>query len=297
MKSSGFALPNVRLKFFIPPPDLTPYISTFYFTEVPEGKTVEDWMHPEWANLRVGKSAVYEAGSGDDTPRPIDRIILSGATSKAMRFRIGGGRFWGVGLLPRGFAKFVGVSARDWADRFDTIEGEPGFAHLVELLAPLAETKGDLEGDVAYLTEGFRAFLSRPVRNEEAIADVHAALVEHKDHSTASLAEAAGMSVRTLERFCDKVFGFTPSLLLQRQRFLRSLAVFMTDPEASWNESLDDQYYDQAHFIREFRRFMTMTPSQYAALDHPILAAAVHARTEAAGDAMQVLQNPKARES
>ena len=27
---------------------------------------------------------------------------------------------------------------------------------------------------------------------------------------------------------------------------------------------------DQAHFVRDFKRFMGMSPSRYAALDHPV---------------------------
>ena len=44
--------------------------------------------------------------------------------------------------------------------------------------------------------------------------------------------------------------------------------------------------------IRDFKRFMLMSPSEYARLPHPILAAAAHARMAVAGEAMQVLHSP-----
>ena len=39
----------------------------------------------------------------------------------------------------------------------------------------------------------------------------------------------------------------------------------------SWSAALDGQYYDQAQFVRDFRAFMGMTPSEYAEMPHPIL--------------------------
>ncbi|MFT4896010.1 MAG: AraC-like DNA-binding protein, partial [Devosia litorisediminis] len=48
-------------------------------------------------------------------------------------------------------------------------------------------------------------------------------------------------------------------------------------------------YHDQAHFVRDFKRFMTMSPSAYAKRPHPVLIAAAHARMAVAGQASQVL--------
>lgn len=66
----------------------------------------------------------------------------------------------------------------------------------------------------------------------------------------------------------------------------------MLDPSLSWLNALDWQYHDQAHFTRDFLRFMVMGPRQYAALDHPVLRAAAIGRSEAVGEAMQALHQP-----
>lgn len=106
------------------------------------------------------------------------------------------------------------------------------------------------------------------------------------------LAHRLGISSRSLERLSLKAFGFSPKLLLRRQRFLRSLAQFMLDPSLTWIRTLDFQYVDQAHFVRDFRRFMAMSPRHYAALDHPVLRAAAQGRSAAAGAAVQALHRP-----
>jgi AraC-like DNA-binding protein len=137
------------------------------------------------------------------------------------------------------------------------------------------------------------SLLARPAREEERIKAVHAALVDPAVSTVAQLSARSGLPVRSLERIAKNVFGFAPKLLLRRQRFLRSLAQFMLDPSLAWLETMDDHYHDQAQFIRDFHRFRGMTPSAYAALPHPILSAAAHARNAAVGAAVQVLHPPE----
>jgi len=108
----------------------------------------------------------------------------------------------------------------------------------------------------------------------------------------AALADASGMSTRTLERVCRRYFGFAPKLLMRRQRFMRSLTAFMLREGSRWTEAMDRDYHDQAQFTREFRQFMTMNPSDYAALDHPILSAFMEARAKIWGSAAQTLDRP-----
>jgi transcriptional regulator GlxA family with amidase domain len=124
---------------------------------------------------------------------------------------------------------------------------------------------------------------------------IHTALVSGEHLAVADLAEACGMSIRTLERMCRRYFGFTPKLLLRRQRFMRSLSTFMLQQASGgmrWTEAMDGEYHDQAQFTREFSEFMTMTPSAYAALDHPILSSFMEARARIWGSAAQTLDQP-----
>ena len=280
----------------MPPASLAPYITTFYHTRVTgrRGQSVEDWLHPESANLRIGQHAKAKAGIGNEPLAPVPRIVLSGPTCCATRFRQTPGRTWGIGFLPLGWARFVGGDAASYADRFVDAARDPALPGLARLERGLFREDENLEAEAAHLARGLEALPGGPVRDEAQIIAVHEALVSGSAGSVAEIAEACAMNIRTLERFCRRAFGFTPNVLLRRQRFLRSLARFMLDPSLAWIDTLDEHYYDQAHFVRDFKSFMTMTPSEYAALDKPILKAAAFARMKAAGQAMQVLHPPTA---
>ena len=110
-----------------------------------------------------------------------------------------------------------------------------------------------------------------PVAAQEQILACQAALRDPAVASVEALVARVGVGRRSLERLCGRYFGFPPKMLLRRQRFLRSLATYMLGPKSNWSKALDGQYYDQAHFVRDFRRFMGMSPTEYAETPHPIL--------------------------
>lgn len=295
-----FAADVARVRFFLPSPELAPYVSTYYLTEVnvPEGCRVEDWMHPEWANLRFARNDAWEAAIGPEPLRPCSHIIATGPTSMAAHFVTGSMYCWGIGLLPLGWARFVAAPASDFADRFTDGLAEPAFAAFAPLLTSLFSALPDPEAEAARIDAFLRDLLPGhpPAQDEERIRAAHAALVDPALASVTALAERTGMSPRSFERLSLRAFGFSPKLLLRRQRFLRSLGQFMLDPSLTWISTLDWHYHDQAHFVRDFRRFMGMTPKRYAALDKPVLRAAARARAAMTGVPVQGLQPPQMRD-
>lgn len=291
---------RVAVRFFMPSPALARYISTYYLTEVsvPPGETIHDWLHPEWGNMRFRADDGWSAAVGHDPLRQAPRLIAAGPTSRAVQFQTGTMRAWGIGLLPLGWNRFVDAPAAAHTDSFCDGTADPAFAAFAPLLGSVFGDAPDPAAEAARIDAHLLAELDRrPIPEDEArIASAHAALLDEDVASVGELADRLGLSSRSLERLSLKAFGFSPKLLLRRQRFMRSLAQFMLDPSLTWISTIDCQYVDQAHFVRDFRRFMGMSPSEYAALDHPVLRAAASARTAAAGAAVQALHTaPTAR--
>ena len=285
---------DVRVRFYLPSAALRPHFTTFYLTEivVPDGGRVTDWLHPEWANLRIG--------SGDPPDSELAGVrydaypvSFTGPTSTTVRFTVGNMRTWGIGLLPLGWARLVGVPAHDYANRIFDSHVEPAFAPFRSLVDGVFGPEPDEAAELARIEAHFAARMHGTVPDEARIVACHRALVDEDVSTVAEMGEAAGLPSHTLERLCRKHFGFPPRLLLRRQRFMRSQAQYMLDPSLRWIGAIDSHYHDQAQFVRDFHAFMGMSPSEYAGMPHPVLGGIMRARQEAAGAAVQALHRPE----
>ncbi len=286
----------VTVRFFMPSPALTPYISTYYLTEVrgDPGIAVQDWLHPEWANVRLTRTPNWQAAIGSGPLGEPAAMIGTGPTCQATHFITGPARIWGIGVLPLGWARLCSGDAALHADRFTDARTEPAYSAFAPLFDLTFTDQPDPAAEAARIDAFLLSELDRhPAHEDEPrIRAAHGALMDNEVTSVGDLAERLALSPRSLERLSLKAFGFSPKLLLRRQRFLRSLSQFMLDPSLTWIKTLDWQYVDQAHFVRDFKRFMGMSPSTYAQLDHPVLRAAARARAAAAGAAVQALHQP-----
>ena len=72
------------------------------------------------------------------------------------------------------------------------------------------------------------------------------------------------MSLRTLERqFTEKV-GVPPKLFARFKRFHNALSLINSQIPQSWSNIVYNcGYFDQAHFIKEFKTFTNNSPSEY----------------------------------
>jgi len=81
------------------------------------------------------------------------------------------------------------------------------------------------------------------------------------------LAFDAGMSARQLRRLFLEQTGLTPKHLARVIRFRESVSRLGQAKRGDWAQvALDCGYYDQAHFINEFRELSGYRPAEYSAL-------------------------------
>jgi AraC-like DNA-binding protein len=255
---------SLRLRYSHPAERLRPYISSYSFMDVEGEEPLSSLLQPGWANLRfvlAGQGTMRVAGSERSSRDMPARIF--GPTSRAYELTaLPPTRAIGVGLLPLGWAHFVGQPAHRFADRVEPLQMV--FDAAEPLLQALRETAGDdaaravLDGFFLRLDEARPGPPPYLIRAHELLLDPQIATVEQ-------VAARLGLSSRHLARLSLDMFGFPPKLLLRRQRFLRTMVALRGRPAESWATVLDEAYYDQSHFVHDCHRFLGMSLSAFFA--------------------------------
>ncbi len=87
--------------------------------------------------------------------------------------------------------------------------------------------------------------------------------------SVKQLTENTGISQRHLSRRFQQCIGLSPKEYLRVNRFVRSLQHLKNYPVRSLTDiAYESGYYDQAHFIRDYRDFTGHTPGAVAQSQH-----------------------------
>jgi AraC-like DNA-binding protein len=89
-------------------------------------------------------------------------------------------------------------------------------------------------------------------------------------HSADDLARRFDMSLRALQRLFNEFVGAGPKWVINRYRMHEAVARVQAGEPVSWAALAQDLgYFDQAHFIADFRKLVGRTPGDYARERHP----------------------------
>jgi AraC-like DNA-binding protein len=277
------------LRFHLPDPGLRDCISSYYALEV-GNDAIDDRLHPEWGNIRFALCGDWSwslTGGVDPSPS----ATLFGPTGKSARITGSArARLFGIGLLPLGWAQLIQAPAKLFANRMVPLSELWG--DTAERLRQALQHDADDSERVRRLDAMLLGLLADAPPPEPHLAPIHRALASGDIATVSAFAAEVGVTERTLERLCPKLFGFAPKPLLRRQRFLRSLDRVVHNPDRTLTELLEESYADQSHFVREFRAFMGLSPTAYFAEPRTMMRLAAAERERVVGQTMQGLHRP-----
>lgn len=169
----------------------------------------------------------------------------------------------GIHFKPGGAFPFLAPPVDEFRDAhvgLDAIWGM-GAAQLREQLlqAPTAEAK------FAVLESTLLSRISRYPEPHAAVAHALKCLDSAPHlHTISALTERMGLSPKRFIRLFTQQVGLTPKLYCRVQRFQRVLQTVQQQRQVDWADvAAGCGYYDQAHFIRDFRAFSGFNPSAY----------------------------------
>ncbi len=258
----------LMMRYMPPCAELSGRVTSYYVMEAPAGTSLDlhDFLIPEWPNLRclLQGTATLTLHGTHRFSAPSPAAVLFGSTNKAIRVHLEGQfKLVGVGLFPRGWRDLISVPASDWTNRMDGLEKAWGHDPTT-VWAALAVA--DSDATVARLLDQMllqRLRALHPARAPASVDLVEQLLVDPDLTSVETIAERTGLSLRQIERISMRSYGMSPKQVIRKFRFLRTVSTLAKSPDASWRDMIDVLYYDQSHFIRDFKQFTGLTPTEY----------------------------------
>lgn len=237
-----------------PGPILKPFVSSFWTSESgPDSFGVRQIIPDGKAGLVVRYT---DGGAGP-------RVFFGGQATSSSAYQMHPNqRFFGVHFQSVGAAEFLKIPIGEVTDKtIDLKDWDHLWAR--ELEERLAAASSRYEKSVIV-----RRLLERKLADARpdliAIAMVDKIRKQKGSLTLRGLCLEAGVSERQVERRFHEKVGLSPRTLKCIFRFRHVLATIRRSPKASLTEiALSSGYFDQSHFVREFKKMVGVSPKSY----------------------------------
>lgn len=247
-----------------PGKDLAPFVRSLWFVRGSPVRRYERILPQAVAHLIVNLSDPYRllTRGGEEVGKPFTGSFLSGLQREYLVIE-NPDTLWqcGAELTPAGVAAFTTTPLREltdrvqdaapilrwsdgWRDRLrETATADDALEVLQQLLRSVRRPGFEIDARVA-----------RALRRLDADPDI----------PIATLASELDLSSGGLAALFRRGIGTTPKVYADLARFVGFLGRIPFDDVPRWGDLVAESgYYDQAHFIRSFKRYAGVTPSQY----------------------------------
>ena len=254
----------MRRNFVVPRVELQAYVDRYWGWQGEAPAVLPTWLPGTGAELLFHYASPFTIDCGDKGVRRLGvaqllcarrtphRPLAQGAVGFiAVRFRSGALRHFCAPSL---------AELHDDALPIDEVWGAPG-RELAERVALASRT----EARVALIEEWLLRCLARYRRDQPAIeAALRALYYGHRDVRIEALVERLGVSRRHFERLFAAQVGVTPKAFQRTARLNHTVReLLLGDARDVLATALEHGYYDQAHFIHDFRAFAGRSPSVF----------------------------------
>jgi AraC-like DNA-binding protein len=241
---------SMRYQEFAPPKHLRQFVECFW-THRPGSAVVDYPVLPDGC-----VDIVYSPGTARE-------LQVVGAMTSARTFSLAPGQIgFGVRFRPAMSQAFLPVPGLDITDQSIALNDIWG-ADARRLVDQISDARSPAECIHLFETRLHKPGEITVVQRLSATIVEQAGQVRIDD-----LAFQAGLSARQLRRLFLEQIGLSPKHFCRVIRFRNSLSRLPPAGRSEWAQvALDCGYYDQAHFINEFREFSGFTPGEFVRLE------------------------------
>jgi AraC-like DNA-binding protein len=261
-------------KEILPGPKLQPYIKCFYIYESDSFLDYDDIVFPSGTmevifNLGEGNWKTKKDGKFNTTP-PVE---LWGQITKPLAIKsIGKNTMLGFRFYPHSAAYFFNENVAEFNNEVVSAADLLG-SSLNTLHSKLLDIT-DLDKRIKLIEEYLWSKLAISEKKHSKIKFVgelaDSLKFNYNSEKIISISNRKNISVRYLNLLFSQYTGLPPKLFYKINRFQHSLSLIQSNEQKLTRVAYDSGYFDQSHFIREFKLFTGITPNSFAAQASPI---------------------------
>jgi AraC-like DNA-binding protein len=252
-----------------PHPALAPYIKLFWYTRNPLAQHGLERVLPT-AHLQIVMSLArdYLTDCNGSMSGHSAASILGGIRSRYQVIdRFDMTELIGVIFRPGGTTPFFPMSAHDAANTEIGL-GDLWGRHEARLRDRLRES-GHIGEKFRILDAEFLQRLAQRRATQQPPALSLALTAMHGSDealTVGGISRRIGLSTRRLSEIFREQVGTTPKLYLRILRFQKAVQQLHRGTDVRWMDlALNCGYYDQSHFVNDFREFSGINPTTYSA--------------------------------
>lgn len=252
---------------FQPHPDLAALVNYYWTLEVPfdpnnqRQKIIPDGFIEMTFNMGDN---IKRYISEDDYIVHLSAMVMGQRTKSYYIEPLGDVDSFAICFYPYGFASFVNTPLEDLVDKeiaVETLFGATAANALEHAILNATDTQQRIKV--------IESFLLTRLNDEVTIENIVKKTVDtlmstNGSRSINSILNEDSSKRRQLERNFKKTIGISPKQLGRVIRLQAALKMMLADEEASLTQiAYKSEYFDQAHFIKDFKAFTGTTPKDF----------------------------------
>ncbi|WP_373524589.1 DUF6597 domain-containing transcriptional factor [Aquiflexum sp.] len=258
---------KLTLNYFPPSQVLQPFIKCYYILEGDFGRKTRDVFFADGCIEMIFNFDVdfYRNGKKEYWAKVIGQI-----TEPLEVMAAGKGKCFGIWFHPHGFSNFSNIPVGHFTDKAiqlnDFFEA-PFLGRIQEL---------NFKGDVNQLITFINAFFERKLivhtyePKNKLLEFAMSKLTLETPADISILCDELNISRRYLELIFAEKIGLSPKLFQRILKFQKALSEVKANRQKLTEIAYEFNYFDQPHFIREFKKFTDELPSNYQKKEYPI---------------------------
>jgi AraC-like DNA-binding protein len=225
---------------------------------------VEQYWSVKW-DLRGKASHIQQ-----NIPHPCVNMVFEknnsrivGLVSKLHHYEmLDHGHIFAVKFHPGGFYPFFKKPLAQITDKTRPLSDI--FTLSSNTLVDSILTAKDLDNQIQIIEKALLQITRKPAPFLQRLIEIVKTIEsEPKITKTADICRRFFLSARTLQREFNHYLGVSPKWVIRKYRMHQAISMF-EDNNTSWQQLVSDLgYFDQAHFIRDFRSMTGVTPGKY----------------------------------